>query len=438
MTLHVPLYLVGRINDQDGGRSSALSLPTYLPPDVRPRFREESFTLRSQCLVPCLDASAGQQQASGANAESVLLFLYEHNNSLPSWQDPCSEQGGGNDRIQEMGPGAWTEYPAHHFFTRVYRPSAVATAVLNRRPVTFGNEQQEWLSTPWQRYPKSRFDELLDIMWQIPSLLQRLDYMTLGGFEPSSSSFQDLLDACLLVQALLEQWHDAVVPLQSQAAFWVVSPGHPTTAEFPFTDVLSFRDGDTALLLLYYWAAQVSLYPCIELLLAHGLASLPSAVPDLFTPQSAAVDDDDNNSHPLLSRYSLPQDQDQQHQQRFCPDGGSMLLPPLPPPPPPLTAAPLLNTNYHYPILYGAQQVREIAAKICRGLDFALQAATLTQPDLVAFPAQVAEGFYSGLGPAMAAAELVWLGRFRGRMALRGQEVAGVLEERRWVDLAKW
>lgn len=438
--------MVGRINGQDG-KSNSLLLPTYLPPDIRPQFREDVFTLRSRCLVH-LDESAGKQASSSTssspNAESVLLFLYEHNNSLPSWQDSWSQ--GGNDRVREMGPGTWTDFPAHHFFTRVYRPSAVATAVLNRRPVPFCSEQ-EWLSIPWQRYPKGPFDELLDIMLQIPFLLQRLDHITLGGLEPSLSfdcklEGQDLLNACLMVQAQLEQWHNSVVYLQSRTVFWV-SLDH-TTAEFPFTDVFAFRDGYTALLLLYYWTAEVSLFPCMEFLLSHGLASLPS-VPDLFTQQST----DTNN--PL--GYSSPQYQ--HHQQRFYP-GRSIT------PPPTATAAHLQSLNYS--ILFGPQKVREIAANICRGLDFALQTTTIMQPDLLAFPAQVVEGFYSGLNAlasAMASSahqmssgrsagdhppvvgdaalnELMWLGRFRGRMALRGQEIAGMLNGRKWVDLAEW
>lgn len=447
IALHVPLSMVGRTNGQDAESNSSL-LPTYLSPDIRPQFREDSFTLRSRCLVH-LDESAGKQvsssTSSSSNAESVLLFLYEHNNSLPLWQDSWSQRG--NDRVREMGPGAWTDFPAYHFFTRVYRPSVVATTVLNRKPVPFCSEQ-EWLSIPWQRYSKSPFDKLLDIMLQIPRLLQRFDHITFGRFEPSLSfdcklEGQDLLNACLMVQARLEQWHNSVVYLQSRTAFWV-SSDH-TAAELPFTNVFAFQDGYIALLLLWYWTAKVSLFPCIELLLSHGLASLPS-LPILFTQQST------DNNIPL--EYSSPQHQ--QHQQRLY-SGKSIT------PPPAATAAHL--PSLHYSILFGPQKVREIAANICRGLDFALQNPTIMQHDLLAFPAQAVEGFYSGLNvlaSAMASTsaqqmgsgggawdhppvvgdaaldELMWLGRFRGRMALRGQEIASMVNERKWVDLAEW
>lgn len=445
VALHTPLNNVSRIDRGNEDGRINLSLPTYAPVDVRPQFREESFTLRSQCLLHLYDSAGKGSSSTVPIAESVLLFLFEHNTSLgsstlPSWQGSWSR---GNDKIQEMGPGALTNFPAHHFFTRVYRPGAIATAILNRRPIFCSN--QEWLSVPWQRYPKSPFDELLDIMLQIPSLLQRLDHAALGLGPSSSLSFdcrplaQSLLEACLLVQGQLDQWYASLHQAEyyrSQATYWLSLDQQETTAEFPFTNVLAFRDGHTALLFLYYWAAQVSLYPCIELL-GHTIASLS----DQFLPI---------NEKPVASASSYSSLHHYGHQQQQLYPDESI--------PPPSSPSHLQTIDYSF--LYGPNKVREIAANICHALDFALQ--TTTQPDLLAFPTQIVEVFYRGLNVAFAtmgspsssssftmdvgisdhtnetALELMWLGRFRARMAMRGQRIAGMVVERGWVDLAEW
>lgn len=415
--------MVNRIRSNDNDGRTRLSLPTYSLADIRPQFREEHFVLRSQCLVHLNDDTPGKVSSSSTSSdtESVLLFLYEHNASslsgstLPSWQASLWSQQG--DSIREMGPGAWTDFPAHHFFARVYRPSAVATAVLNRRPIFCSDP--EWLSIPWQKYPKSQFDKLLDIMLQIPALLQRVDHLSLS-LEPSLDLVQDLLEACLLVRSQLEQWQNSIHQIP-EATFWI-SPDQ-TTTEFPFTDVFAFRDGCTALLLLYYWTAQVSLFPCIELL-SHSIAT---PVSDPFIQQATVGN--------TLVDYSLLH---QQQQQQFYSSNR-------------VQSHNLQNIDYS--ILYGPQKLRDIAANICRGLDFALQATS--QPDLLAFPAQVVAGFYSGLNAMAtmalsrnssnstdvvvdAALELIWLGRFRSRMAIRGQGIAEMVKERRWVDLAEY
>lgn len=444
VALRMPLHLINKIsNDGNDGRVN-LQLPTHLSGDVRPDFLEENFTLRSQCLVHLNDAAKEASSSTRPSAESLLLFLYEHNNSVPHMiQDPWSL---GGDNIQQLGPAAWTDFPAHHFFTRVYRPSAVAAGLLNRRPI-FCSEQ-EWLSIPWQRHPKGRFDELLDIMLQISALLQRVDQHVLGLVESSSFDCNDLLGSCLIVEAQLEQWYNSACHTLNMSSrlptFWI-SPDQ-TTAEFPFTDILAFRDGHTALLLIYYWTAQICLYPCIELL-SHETGH--SVADNRFLQQAT-----DSSSKPL--DYSL---QYQHPQQQHLSSDSSI---------PPAWTQPHLQDDVNYGILYGPQKVREIAAKICRGLDYAIQ--NTMQPDLFAFPAQVVENvFFSGLGfdNALAAAaaspsqmqhisgsgvqnnssnlgnpdntlELLWLDDFRARMAIRGQEIAEMVTARRWMTLAEW
>lgn len=170
---------------------------------------------------------------------------------------------------------------------------------------------------------------------------------------------------------------------RSQSAYWI-SPDQ-RNAEIPFTDVLAFRDNLTALTFLYYWTVQVHFYPCIELL-SHTITA------------------------PLVDAYSQVYED--------------------------------IPVHLHIdPDAYGPNKLREIATNICRGLDFALN--TTTQPDMLALPVQVAETFYRGLNVVAAetgdgALELMWLGGFRGRMVMRGQDVAYMAMGRSWKDLAEW
>lgn len=47
----------------------------------------------------------------------------------PSWDGTSTLA----DAIRELGPAAYQTFPAHHFFARVYRPSAVSIRTFNDR-----------------------------------------------------------------------------------------------------------------------------------------------------------------------------------------------------------------------------------------------------------------------------------------------------------------
>lgn len=351
-----------------------ISISSYTPVQIQPRFANEDFTLHSQCLA---HVSSSQ--------EGMLLYLYEHNSSLAytslgPWQDSIAQE----NRVRQLGPGHFANFPAHQFFARVYRPTAIVTALLNRKSTFCGDP--EWVTAPWERHPKAPIDRLLDILSQIPSLLQRVDHVL--GLESTMARrllVQDVLENCLSVQAALEHWHASLhqSSYRSQAAYWI-SPDQ-SEAQIPFADLISFRDSLTSITFLYYWTAQVLFYPCIDLL-NHTIFS------------------------PVIDSYS-------------------QVFPDLPP-------------HLHVdPEAYGPNKVREIATHVCRGLDAAL--ASTAQPDLLAFPVHMAETFYSGLNVVAqqtgeGAMELMWLVGFRTRMMTRGQNLAGAAMGRVWRDLDGW
>lgn len=316
----------------------------------------------------------------------MLLFLHEQNASLAytgpaSWQNYIAQ----GNKIRQLGAGYFATFPAHHFFVRVYRPAAIITALLNRKPTFCGDP--EWVSAPWAHYPKAPFDRLLDILSQIPSLFQRVDQLL--GLEPTVARrlmAQDLLESCLGVQDALGQWHVALhqTIYRSQPPYWINT--NQSDSQLPFTDVFCFSDQLTSITFLYYWAAQVLFYPCIELL-SHTIYS------------------------PVVDAYSEAQ-----------------LYPELPQ---------HLNID---PGVFGPNKTMEIAANVCRGLDAAL--ARSTQPDLLAFPVHVVETLYRSLNAVAQTGdgtlELLWLGMFRGRMMVRGQALAGAVTGRGFKDLAEW
>lgn len=251
------------------------------------------------------------------------------------------------------------------------------------REATFLAEP-EWTSVPWGVHPKSWFDKLLDMVALVPALLGRTDQVT--PLEPTMARHllaHDLLANCLQVEQALEQWHRSLQRAEEDAGhglgFWVEPSAVGAEAQFPFADALAFRDSVTALMFVTYWSTLVLLYPCMERLCAVLLEpvfdAFPAMYPDLMTAD---------------------------------------------------------------PAKYSVKEVRELATNVCRSLDFAL--ATTAQPDLLTAPLFVVEAFYQGLHATAGdgALELLWCDGFRGRLAMRGQDLANVVQARSWMEVAQY
>lgn len=195
---------------------------------------------------------------------------------------------------------------------------------------------------------------------------------------------QDLLENCLNVQTALDQWHTSLHQsiYSTHPAYWISHDPQSGNAHIPFGEPVSFRDPLTALMFIYYWAAQILFYPCIGLL-SHTIFA------------------------PVIDVY---------HTDPFS------------------EVPPHLHIDL---AAYGTDKMRSVAANMCRGLDSAL--ASTTQPDLLAFPVQVAETFYEGMSVVgEGAMELMWLNAFRNRLADRGRALAGAMMSKGWQDLAEW
>ncbi|KJR82369.1 uncharacterized protein SPSK_03074 [Sporothrix schenckii 1099-18] len=433
-------------NETDGGFHLS-PFPAYTPSSVRPPSGDSEFHLSSHCMVH-LATGDNHRNFEARPAENICLFLYEVrrwgetdpdkwrglsyglcalelDDRLPEqWKDPAMQ----SSSVRRAGPARFATFPAHHSFARVYRPNAIWSALIFRQS-TFLSDP-EWTSAPWQAHPKSGLDRLLDIAALLPAVLSRADNVT--AHQPTLGRrmmAQDVLANCLYVERVLEQWHASVQDLGMRGGssvngastmsraptaldgsvdggfqnggtrtrasghgaignwYWIADPEHTSVdAQIPFADTFAFRDTVTALMFIYYWATLVLLYPCVEslyeIIFQPVLDTFPSPYPN------------------LPSNLQIP--------------------------------------NGDPSVYYGPKEVRELAGNVCRGLDFAL--STTLQPDLLSAPLFVVESFYHKMNATSGdgALELLWCESFRSRLAGKGQYIADVIQNRRWVDVGQF
>jgi (R)-2-hydroxyglutarate---pyruvate transhydrogenase len=195
---------------------------------------------------------------------------------------------------------------------------------------------------------------------------------------------QDLLGNCINVEKMFGEWYlrvnPALLDLGHPPSFWVEDP-EVSNAQIPFADTFAFRDSATAVMFVHFWALGVLFYPCLDKI-------------------HAAI------FQPVVDVY--PQ-----------------ILPELPA---------NLQTNVHH----GVKEVRELAANVCRGLDFAL--ATTVQPDMLSFPLHVVEEFYREINTSSGdgVLEIMWCDAFRARLTEKGQDISHVVQSQTWMDLAQY
>ncbi|KAK3985518.1 hypothetical protein QBC44DRAFT_155685 [Cladorrhinum sp. PSN332] len=399
--LHTNLNVVSRAPASDNGHYGLIkpvfvSFPPYQTPGDVSLGSGDAFQLSSQCLVHLAGTDDDQGVGMRATTDSVCMFLYQHNNSIfynnhTQWKAASTQTG----TIKRMGPASFKTFPNHHFFARVYRPSAISTALINSTPTFLSTP--EWLSAPFESHPKSAFDRLLDILTKLPNLFARTDRLLLPQDQTISRRLlaQDLLSAFLDIDLQLSQW---VSTLASPTPYWITEP--TAYSQIPFSEAFAFCDNQTAFGMMYYWAACVLFWPrCWRLYWT------------IF-------------EQPVDSGYI---------------GGGQVDMPP--------------RLQGFDPMRYSLKEVREVAGNVCRGLDWALGGGA--QPDLLSWVVEVVRNFYGGLGMESmginnigdmgmgmghvdGALELGWCEGFRARLVARGREVQDVVMGRRWVDYASY
>ncbi|OLN85805.1 Transcriptional regulatory protein moc3-like protein 10 [Colletotrichum chlorophyti] len=376
--LHATLQSIMRESDEDSHGKFRIAFPPYSPVDLESWDSRGDVDLSARGMISLLPARNGDRVAEG-----ICAFLFEQNpsflvtNGITPWSVPQEHM----DAVKKSGPEQFSQFPAHHFFVRVFRSNAITLALLHRKATFLSSF--EWCTMPWGLHPKSLFDRLFDVIIQLPGIFARTDrIIPFAATLQRRLKAQELLGNCLQVERQFEEWHSfAHAPTTEHPyVYWIEEPDDPNEHQIPFADTLAFKDGVSAVMFLHYWMSLLLLHRCIESL--HHT---------IFQP----VIEDFPNMYP-----DLPAD---------------------------------LHIN-----LARYQQRREFAARICRALDFSL--STTVQPDLLMAPLAVALNFYREINTSSTDGELeiMWCENFKLRLASKGQDIANVLQSRAWVDIGKF
>ncbi|KAI2630619.1 hypothetical protein GGR54DRAFT_627788 [Hypoxylon sp. NC1633] len=360
------------------GDDVTLSLSNFRLLKVNPTFDCDAFNLRSRCLVH-LPRRSSIKQTAGSITDGLCLYLYEQNSSAAfSNEAPWKDSTVMADKVRESGPAAYQSFPAHHFFARVYRPSAIWAALLNRQPTFLCSP--EWTVVPWERHPRTPLDDLLDIVVLLPSIYARADRITSQDASATRRlKAKDLLDNCVNIERQFDIWYSMVhqrVNESGSPLYWVADVMSSST-HMPFSDAFNFPSPLMGLVHVYYWTVLVSFHRCIYALLDA-----------IFESES-----DGTSSPSMLS--DLP---------------------------------PGIELQRYQPA-----QARLLAANVCRSLDFTLQ--TTGQPDLLTAPLWIVDEYYGGIGRfGDGDMERLWCAGFRGRLEAKGREMGLWLQEKKWVE----
>ncbi|KAI1646963.1 uncharacterized protein F4817DRAFT_316369 [Daldinia loculata] len=360
-----------------------LSLKGFRALDVNPTFGLEPFSMKSRCLIH-LPPKSSNKQATSTSTEGLCVFLYEQNSSAAYGSEaPWKGSATLADRIRDRGPAAYQFFPEHHFFARVYRPSAIWAALLNRQPTFLCSP--EWTVVPWERHPRTPFDDLLDIVVLLPSVFSQASCIT--SLDASASHHlkeKEFLDCCVNIEHQFDIWYSMLHQRASESGsmlYWTADATH-CDAHAPFSNVFNFPSPLMGLVHVYYWAALISFHQCI------------------YTILTTIVESEGKRSPSSLG-----------------------MLPEIP-----------LGIDIQK---YQAPQTRTLVENVCRSLDFTLQ--TTRQPDLLAAPLWVVNEFYDGIGRfGDGELERLWCAGFKGRLEAKGREVSLCLQENKWVDVKRF
>ncbi|KAH8202235.1 hypothetical protein TruAng_003612 [Truncatella angustata] len=426
--IHTRLKSVKRQHERLGDSEMKLSLHTSRRVDVTPTYSDENLKLEAECFIylPRRSRQSSQAHSWDANAEEGLcLFLYE-----------------------------------------------IFAAILNHSPTHMSDP--EWNTTPWEHSPKMPLDTLLDIIVKLPLLLSRSDRIV---SLPSSLQRQlqalDLIKNCTTIEAQFESWYSALEEaalrnVECPLLYWAWRRAVSTIesepwshGQVPFEVTYDFPCAGIGLSHIYYWTGLIVLYRIMNRLLAVAendnpfggslvAATVPMpAVPATAGPvnipalyltsqlpeyvydspadsvhsyTSASGSADDRSSLPTAASFPYQTSPDSSYHPSSSPHipSASLVTDDVPP-----------NTGH---VKYRPREIRQLAANVCRSLDWAIRRfegdalGPLCQPDLVAAPLYIIERYYEDIA-AVGDGELerMWCTVFRERWEQRASEIESAI-----------
>jgi hypothetical protein len=152
---------------------------------------------------------------------------------------------------------------------------------MQRRKATF-LANPEWRRVPWELFPKTDMDRLIDIQVLLPRIFELEDQV--GASPPSvqqAEKARKLLQTCIYLDSMFTEWFNTLQTQSTTPLSWSTpwSPRRQTEATklgflgcCTYESYLAFVDLKTAFLHMYYWAGLTMLYRSIQNLhrMAYG------------------------------------------------------------------------------------------------------------------------------------------------------------------------
>lgn len=178
----------------------------------------------------------------------------------------------------------------------------IVYALATRRSTYLGDE--EWLTIPWQRVPKSDFHHLLDIMARIPSLIERTELaISMDAPLHSPTETESLRVRYWAIERQLRTWYinlvdSSTTPLRSSETSPRTIASATASDLQPLTDSsLNFPSFEIACMHLFYWAALLLVY--------NNLTSIPSSSTSLHQLPQVHLQSEIHTTATLIAR-SIP------------------------------------------------------------------------------------------------------------------------------------
>lgn len=173
--------------------------------------------------------------------------------------------------MEARTPSSAIEGHGHHIFldSRLFW---IIDGIKRRKRTSLSRD--DWKTVPWTKHPKSTKDVLLDILVEVPGILEDIDNCeSLDDREMKHDEYQRLVATCLSLHSELESWYEALPP------------------ERRYMDTHGLGTGDERVIeelpemytMLLYWATCLYLYNAMRVHSGRRPAGVPPFLPDAAT-----------------------------------------------------------------------------------------------------------------------------------------------------------
>jgi hypothetical protein len=161
--------------------------------------------------------------------------------------------------VKLQGPQGFRSGAAWAAFQGI-RPAIIFSAIYRRQATFISSE--EWCSIPWQLHAKPPWQKAMDIMAQVPELLENFDKSSrITSYDYRQVRKMQLLNYCGILDGALQAWYQDLPSsfgLETADDLWYTKAS--CRADSPFPIELHFRDQIHAQALILYWATCVLVY----------------------------------------------------------------------------------------------------------------------------------------------------------------------------------